>query len=322
MIRSRPRARTVGMSWPIAPMKATTGRLPHGPNWTFEPKWDGHRAIVRVRRGPDGSHSVDAVSSSGQPRAERWPWLAEIADSVDVDVGEVVLDGEVIAHGDDGKHSFQAVGRADRDHTFVVFDILAIDGADLAKQPWHERRRLLESSVTPSNRILITPTTDDGDALMTATQATGFEGVIAKRIDSTYLAGRRSPTWIKVKHRREQEFVIGGYLIGEGARSSSFGSLLLGVHEHGALRFVGAVGTGFTDSTLRELRLLLQARNSVTCPFEPTPKLVKGKARWVTADLVVQVGFGEWTDELHLRHPVFLGLRDDKAARDVVRERR
>jgi bifunctional non-homologous end joining protein LigD len=297
-------------------MKATSGRLPRGPNWVFEPKWDGHRAIVRVLNG-----AVDAVSSTGQPRMDRWPWLSEIADAIDDGIDEVVLDGEAIAAGDDGKHSFQSLGRADRNHMFVVFDMLAIDGTDLAQEPWSERRRLLESAVHPSDRILITPTTDDGDALITATRATGFEGVIAKRTDSTYLPGRRSTNWIKIKHRFEQEFVVGGYLVGDGSRSTSFGSLLLGVHEGVELRFAGAVGSGFTDSTLRELRALLQDRNSVTCPFEPIPKLVRGKARWVTPDLVVQISFAEWTNDAHLRHPVYLGLREDKAAADVVRER-
>lgn len=304
------------MVWPIAPMKATSGRLPRGANWVYEPKWDGHRAIVRVRNG-----IVDAVSSTGQPRMDRWPWLADIAEAIETGFGEVILDGEAIAAGDDGKHSFQSLGRADRNHMFVVFDILGIDGADLTRQPWSERRRLLESTVHAADRLLITPTTDDGEALMTATRATGFEGVIAKRTDSTYLPGRRSTNWIKIKHRFEQEFVVGGYLVGEGSRSTSFGSLLLGVHEGVTLRFAGAVGSGFTDSTLREVRALLHDRSSVVCPFDPIPKLVRGKARWVTPDLVAQISFAEWTDDAHLRHPVYLGLRDDKAAEDVIRER-
>ena len=297
-------------------MKATTGNLPRGDGWVFEPKWDGHRALVRIHQGV-----VDAVSSTGQARMERWPWIAELRSGIGPDVHDVVLDGEAIAAGDDGKHSFQALGRPDRNHSFVAFDILQLNGRDLTRLPQCERRDLLTATVTPTNRLMITPVTDDGDALMTATKATGFEGVIAKRADSTYLPGKRSPNWIKIKHRNEQEFVVGGYLVGEGSRSTSFGSLLLGVYERDALRFAGAVGTGFNDATLRQLRDLLQARNSITCPFEPVPKLVKGKPRWVTPDLVAQVGFTEWTDDQHLRHPVFLGLRDDKVAGDVVRER-
>ncbi len=309
------------MIWPIAPMKATAGRLPTGPSWVFEPKWDGHRALVRVTTDGVGGRVVDAVSSTGQPRMQRWPWLAEVVDVIDADAGVVVLDGEAIAAGDDGKHTFQSLGRADRNHMFVAFDILQLDGRDLTALPWSERRRLLETVVSPSGRVLITPVTNDGDALMTATKATGFEGIIAKRIDSIYLPGKRTTNWIKVKHRFEQEFVIGGYLQGDGARSTSFGSLLLGVYDGGVLRFAGAVGTGFTDAALVQIRGLLQQRNSIACPFEPVPKMVRGTARWVTPDLVAQVTFAEWTEDGHLRHPVYLGLRDDKFASDVVRER-
>jgi bifunctional non-homologous end joining protein LigD len=303
------------MPWPIAPMKATTGTLPRGAGWVFEPKWDGHRALVRIHRGV-----VDAVSSTGQPRMERWTWLADVATAISCDVDDIVLDGEAIASDDGGKHSFQALGRPDRSHAFVAFDILQLNGRDLTRLPQSERRTLLTATVTPADRLMVTPETDDGEALMTATKATGFEGVIAKRSDSAYLPGKRSPNWIKIKHRNEQEFVIGGYLVGEGSRSTSFGSLLLGVHERDALRFAGAVGTGFNDATLRQLRDLLQDRNSITCPFDPVPKLPRARARWVTPDLVAQVGFTEWTDDQHLRHPVYLGLREDKNAAEVVRE--
>lgn len=302
------------LRWPIAPMKATTGRLPSGGLWVFEPKWDGHRVLVRVRRG-----SVDAVSSTGQPRLDRWPWLAEIAPSIGS--ASAILDGEVIAAGDDGKHSFQSVGRVDRAHTFVVFDILSLDDEALVGHPWNERRKRLEATLRPTSRAMITPVTDDGEALIDATRATGFEGVIAKRVDSIYRPGDRSRNWVKVKHRDEQEFVIGGYMTGEGSRSNSFGSLLLGVYEQGELRFAGAVGSGFTDSTLAELRRLLHPRATGVSPFQPVPKLVRGRARWVTPDLVAQVSFAEWTVDGHLRHPVFQGLRDDKAPADVVRER-
>lgn len=303
------------MGWPIAPMKASTGKLPSGEAWVFEPKWDGHRALVRISKG-----RIDAVSSTGQPRMDRWPWMVELNDAIAPDVDDIVLDGEAIASGDDGKHSFQSLGRADRNHSFVAFDILELNGRDLTRIPQWERRDLLTVSVIPTAVMMITPVTDDGDALMTATKSIGFEGVIAKRKDSIYLPGKRTPNWIKIKHRCEQEFVVGGYLVGEGSRSTSFGSLLLGVHDGGELRFAGAVGTGFNDVTLRQFRELLQSRNSIACPFDSVPKLVKGKPRWVIPDLVVQVAFAEWTEDQHLRHPVFIGLRTDKAAADVVRE--
>jgi bifunctional non-homologous end joining protein LigD len=299
--------------WPIAPMKATTGRVPRGDAWMYEPKWDGHRVIVRQRNG-----AIEAISSNGLDRTARWPWLAGAVHTACPD--DVILDGEVIAHDDDGRHSFQLVGRPDRPHAFVVFDILGIDGKSLQGKPWHERREMLESRVRPAPPLSITPVTDDVDTLMAFTSANGFEGVIAKRTDSTYLPGRRSPSWIKVKHRREQEVVIGGYLLGEGNRSTSFGSLLVGVYERKVLRFAGAVGTGFNDRTLRQLQALFAGLITDACPFEPEPKLPRGKARWLRPELVAQVAFGEWTEANHLRHPVFLGLRDDKPPTKVIRE--
>jgi len=299
--------------WPIAPMKATSGKLPRGEAWMYEPKWDGHRVIVRTR-----GDRIEAVSSNGIDRTARWPWLAEaVRSSIAADV---ILDGEIIALDDDGRHSFQLVGRPDRPHAFIVFDMLAVDGKELMGRPWRERRDLLEDRVTPTPPLSITPVTDDADALMEATLANGFEGIIAKRSDSTYLPGRRTPSWIKVKHRREQEVVIGGYLLGEGNRSTSFGSLLVGVYERQKLRFAGAVGTGFNEVTLRMLQARFAELHTETCPFDPEPKLPRGKARWLLPELVAQVTFGEWTEAGSLRHPVYLGLRDDKSPKKVVRE--
>ena len=315
-------------AWPIGPMKATTGRLPRGDDWVYEPKWDGHRAIVRLRDG-----EVDAVSSTGQARNARWPWLADaVRAACDNDTrqsatrraqtgqGETILDGEVIALDDDGKHSFQLVGRADRPHAFVVFDLLALDGTDLLGRPWHERRALLEAAVRPVPPLSITPIGEDADVMMEVTRANDFEGVIAKRRAATYQLGRRSPSWVKVKHRHEQEFVIGGFLLGEGNRSTTFGSILVGHHEGGSLRFAGAVGTGFNDAALGNLQRSFTKLAADTCPFDPEPKLPRGKPRWLRPELVAQITFAEWTDAGHLRHPVYIGLRDDKPAAQVVRE--
>ncbi|MCU1399985.1 MAG: putative ATP-dependent ligase [Acidimicrobiales bacterium] len=303
------------MSWPLSPMKATSGALPRGADWRYEPKWDGHRVIVRMHRG-----TVDAISSSGQNRIDRWPWLATaVAASC---AGDVILDGEVIALDDDGRHSFQLVGRSDRPHAFVVFDILGVGGNDLLGRPWSERRDLLAEHVHPLPPLSITPVSDDADAMLSATKANGFEGVIAKRIDSIYLAGRRTSSWIKVKHRFEQELVIGGYLLGEGNRATSFGSILVGYHDPpgGPLRFGGAVGTGFNEVTLRALQRQFAELTTSDCPFDPVPKLPRGRAMWLTPTLVAQVSFAEWTEAGHLRHPVYQGLREDKSPEDVVRE--
>ncbi len=305
------------MTWPNAPMKASPGPLPRGDDWMFEPKWDGHRALVRVR----GNGQVDAVSSTGKPRIEQWPWLEALAATLNAPGGgDWILDGEVIAVDESGKHSFQLVGRPDCPHAFVAFDLLMADGVDIAALAWHERRARLEQALSPTPTILLTPVADDGDAMMQVTHAGGFEGVIAKRRLSTYQAGRRSPSWVKVKHRHEQELVVGGYLVGRGNRAATFGSLLVGVYDGPTLRFAGGVGTGFDERLLRTLKRQLDDLVVDDSPFDPAPELQRGTARWVRPELVAQVSFAEWTETGHLRHPVFVGLRDDKSARDVVRE--
>ena len=164
---------------------------------------------------------------------------------------DVVVDGEVVAYDSEGRHTFQSVGRADRDHAFVVFDLLALDGDDLRDRPWSERRALLECGCDPVSPVTITPVSDDAEVMEAATRAQRFEGIVAKRTSSTYQSGRRAPAWVKVKYTNAQEMVVGGYKLGEGNRTGLFGSLLVGVHdEAGALQFVSAVGTGFNERTL------------------------------------------------------------------------
>ena len=301
--------------WPIAPMKAVTARaVPTGDIWKYEPKWDGHRVLV-LRNGDD----FDAVSSTGKPKLPQWPWLRRaVTAATDRDV---VLDGEVVAYDDDGRHTFQSVGRADRDHAFVVFDLLDLDGDDLRDRPWSERRELLEEVVRPTSPLTITPVSDDADVMEAATRAQRFEGIVAKRMDSTYQSGRRAPTWVKVKYTNAQEMVVGGYKLGEGNRTGLFGSLLVGVHDDaGDLQFVSAVGTGFNERTLTMLMAKLRQLATDDCPFVLPPKLPRGTYRWVRPELVAQVGFLEWTEGGGLRAPVFLGLRDDKPPSEVIRE--
>jgi bifunctional non-homologous end joining protein LigD len=304
------------MQWPIAPMKAATADVvPIGDVWMYEPKWDGHRVLLR-RVGDD----FDAVSSTGKPKLPQWRWLATaVAAATDHDV---VLDGEVIAYDADGRHTFQSVGHAEREHAFVVFDLLALDGADLRERPWSERRALLEASVRPVPPLSITPVSDDADVMEAATRVQHFEGIMAKRVSSTYQSGRRAPTWVKVKYRRQQEMVVGGYKRGEGNRAGSFGSLLVGVHDRvgGDLQFVGAVGTGFTERTLKAVMAELRRLETTESPFAVPPKLPRGTYRWVRPELVVEVAFLEWTEGGGIRAPVYLGLRDDKPPSEVVRE--
>ena len=296
-------------------MKAVSATVvPTGDGWMYEPKWDGHRVLAR-RRG----ERFDAVSSTGKPKDPQWPWLATVVAAATEH--DVILDGEVIAYADDGRHSFQLVGSREHRHAFVVFDILSVGGNDCMDAPWSERRDLLLATVTPSDRLSITPVSDDAELMESATRAQHFEGVVAKRANSTYQPGRRAPSWVKVKYRYEQEMVIGGYKLGEGNRTGSFGSLLVGVYDDaGSLQFVSAVGTGFTETTLRSIMKELRARETDVCPFAVPPKLPRGSFRWVRPELVAQVAFHEWTDGGGLRAPVYLGLRDDKDPNDVVRE--
>jgi bifunctional non-homologous end joining protein LigD len=304
------------MQWPIAPMKAVTAEVvPVGDVWMYEPKWDGHRVLVR-RAGDE----FDAVSSTGKPKLPQWRWLATaVAAATDHDV---VLDGEVIAYDADGRHTFQSVGNAARDHAFVVFDLLALDGADLRERPWSERRALLESSVRPAAQLSITPVSEDAELMGAALRSQHFEGIMAKRAASTYQSGRRAPAWVKVKYRRQQEMVVGGYKLGEGNRTGSFGSLLVGVHDRvgGDLQFVGAVGTGFNERTLKAVMAELRRLETTESPFAVPPKLPRGTSRWVRPELVVEVGFLEWTEGGGIRAPVYLGLRDDKPPSEVIRE--
>lgn len=302
-------------------MKATAGDLPRGAGWSFEPKWDGHRVIVRVR--PDG---VDAVSSSGLDRIGRWPWLARSADLLDGPLaGGAVLDGEVIAMDDDGRHSFGWVGDPSRPHAFVVFDVLSAGGRWLLDERWADRRALLDAHLRPAGQVLLTPVTDDGALLWEVMSAQGYEGVVAKRVDSRYVPGGRSTSWRKTKVRHVQEFVVGGWLPGDGRRSGSIGALLLGVHDApGSLTFVGGVGSGFDDATLDRLLALLRPLAAATPAFTPAslaalPAASRRSVQHVRPVLVAQVEFGEWTPAGHLRHPVYLGLRDDVDPAAVTR---
>lgn len=298
-------------------MKAAPGPLPTSGDWVFEPKWDGHRALVRVLRG-----QVDVVSSTGKGRLATWPWITEVQDCLTAGAGdhEVVLDGEVVAMDDQGRHRFEYVGDATRAHVLILFDVLRAGGASLLARPWLERRALLEALVVPSGRCSITPVHDDGALLWDVIVAAGYEGVVAKRRDSTYQPGRRAPTWRKTKARHVQEFVVGGWLPGSGRREGTLGSLLLGVHDaDGSLRFVGAVGSGFDDRGLDVARARLAADATSTCPFVPVPpRIVSTKAVWCRPTWVVQVEFAEWTGGGQLRHPVYLGVRDDVDPRSVT----
>jgi bifunctional non-homologous end joining protein LigD len=211
--------------------------------------------------------------------------------------------------------------RQDVPITYVVFDLLWLDGHPTTGRPYSERRRLLEG-LDLNGPAWHTPATHPGEGrvLLEATASAGLEGVVAKRFDSLYEPGGRTRHWLKVKNHQSQEFVVGGYLPGEGSRGR-LGALLLGVYlDDGRLCFAGRVGTGFTEAELTRLALLLDQRRRDTPPFDPEPKPRLKEAIWVEPEIVVEVAFTEWTGGGILRHPSYKGQREDKDPREVTRE--
>jgi bifunctional non-homologous end joining protein LigD len=311
-------------------MKASTAPLPTGDGWVYELKWDGIRALVEVRDG-----GVQIWSSNGRDVTVTYPELAALGAALSH--LDVVLDGEVVAL-QDGRPNFHRLQHrmhiadpvevahraAEVPVALVVFDVLEIGGRSTTGLPWQQRRQLLESLADdlPSG-VALARTFGDGEALMEVARQSGFEGVMAKRVDSHYDPGRRSPSWRKIKVRLRQELVIGGWQPGEGVRLGRPGSLLVGYHEPagGPLRYAGKVGTGFSDAELVRLQGLLAERAVDASPFDPPPpRPVARVARWVRPDLVCELEIGSWTDDDMIRHSSYLGLRADKDPDDVVRD--
>src|SRR5581483_4920480 len=312
-------------------MKAVTGTIPVDESgWAFEIKWDGMRIITVIRPGRFSLHTSSAIDATG-----RFPELHALAGELEDHT--VVLDGEVVALDANGTPSFGRLQQ--RMHvagaseirrrldavpiTYVVFDLLHLDGHDVMPLPYTDRRALLFELVADGGCWTVPRHrgAGEGAALYAAAEARGLEGVMAKRVDSPYLPGKRSPAWRKVKTRLRQEFVVGGWQPGEGNRRGRLGSLLLGVYDGGVLRYCGKVGTGFDARELDRLDARLRPLEIDTPPFDPPPpRLIARAARWVRPELVVEVEFGEWTSEGILRHSSYLGLRDDKPPTEVVRE--
>ena len=315
----------------IKPMLATPGQLPstaEEDGWAFEMKWDGVRATVYVDHG-----SVRVLTRNDREVVSNYPELRGLGEFF----GDrtVVLDGEIVAFDELGRPSFGTLQQrmhvqrptpSLRDRvpvTYLAFDVLYLQGHVLTGKPYAERRAALESLDLDAPRWATPPAFDgDGAAALAASQAQGLEGVIAKRRDALYEPGRRSGAWIKVKHLRAQEVVIGGWKAGEGRRKGGIGSLLLGVHdEEGRLRFAGHVGTGFTNQMLDDLAKRLKSLERKTAPFDDeVPRQHAKDAHWVSPKLVGEVVFTEWTKDGRLRHPSWRGLRPDKSADDVVPE--
>jgi len=295
------------------PMLATAAAQlpPDDDAWAYEMKWDGYRAIVEVADG-----ALRIVSRRGNDLTARYPELSELTDAVDVDV---VLDGELVVLDETGRPSFQELQQHTAPAAYFCFDVLRLDGRDVVALPWHERRALLDRLALSSDRWQTPPATvRDGARTSQTARALGLEGVVAKRVDSPYTPGKRSSAWRKVRFTLRQELVVGGWLPGDGRLADTVGSLLVGYYDGDALVYAGRVGSGLDDRARDALARLLVRRG--TPPFAPpVPRLPD--AVWVEPDVVAEVRFSEWTTDGVLRQPVFLGLRDDKPPRDVVRER-
>lgn len=313
-------------------MTAVLGHgLPTADGWAFELKWDGLRALAYVVAG-----RVRCFTRNGNEVTHRYPELHDLG--VALAGHDAVLDGEIVAFDAEGRPSFERLQqrmhvedcgaierlRVEIPAVYVLFDVLWLDGRPVTGEPYRIRRELLESLGLDGPAWRTPPyEAGDGSATSAISEQFGLEGVVAKRLDRPYEPGRRSPSWVKVKRTRRQEFVVGGWLPGEGSRGGTVGSLLVGYYERGAdgssrLRYAGRVGSGLTRADLSELSRLFERCERTTSPFGAgTPP--KG-ARWVEPVLVVEVKFAHWTASGGMRAPVFVGYRTDKPPEEVVRE--
>jgi bifunctional non-homologous end joining protein LigD len=315
----------------IHPMLATPVDQPFdGPEWLFEIKWDGYRAVAFLQDG-----KARLVSRNQNDLTARYPELKDLAQSVKARTA--ILDGEVVALDDQGRPSFSLMqqrtgfrpgGRrgpvnADVPVLYYAFDLLYLDGYDLRRVPLEDRKRKLASALVPGDSLRYSDHYErQGKALFEIARQKGLEGILAKKRDSIYQESR-SREWLKIKIRHRLECVIGGYTEPEGSRAH-FGSIVLGLYDKkGRLIHVGQAGSGFDQRTLGEMWKLLQKRETKQNPFYGEVEALR-KVTWVKPQLVAEIEFAEWTHGASgssvpkLRAPVFLGLRDDKSPKECL----
>jgi bifunctional non-homologous end joining protein LigD len=304
-------------------MLATPGPLPSGPGWAYEFKWDGVRALATINRG-----RLRLAARSGTDITAAYPELAPLAGALD----HAVLDGEIVVLDAAGRPSFTAL--AERMHvrekgraaklatslpvTYMIFDLLGFDGHDLTGEPYQRRREALEQLRLPAGRWLVPPSFDDGPATLAAAEEYRLEGVVAKRLSSTYRPGVRSPDWVKYKADYTDDFVVGGWR--PGARA--LGALLVGVmRPDGRLDLRGRVGGGISAAKERELLAALRPLATDVSPFAGELAREDSKdATWVRPEVVVEVRYGEQTPDGRLRFPRLERLRTDKSPAECVDE--
>ena len=296
-------------------------------HWAYEVKWDGMRALLAI-----GGGAMTITTRQGNDASARFPELHPLAEALGS--LDAVLDGEIVMLDAFGRPSFEqlqprmhvaspSVARRlahERPVVLMLFDVLWLDGHSTLELPYTNRRKLLERLALAGPAWQTPPTTiGGGDSVLLAASELGLEGVVAKRLDSTYRPGRRSDSWRKVKPALGQELVVGGWLPGAGRLEGRLGSLLVGYHDDdGTLQYAGRVGSGINEAERTRLERLLAPLGRDTSPFAPTPKLQS--PTWVEPEIVVEVAFHEWTSSGVLRAPRYKGVRDDKPASEVVRE--
>jgi bifunctional non-homologous end joining protein LigD len=315
------------------PMYATVGAtIPTGPGWTFEQKYDGMRVIALA-----SSRDVRLVTRNGRDKSTQFPEIVDALRALARRLRRpIILDGEVVAIRRGAPAPFQALQSRmqleDSEHivekssrepaSLVVFDILQDGRANLMREPWHARREHLERVVEPGvdPRILISESSPNGPRMIARARRRAWEGVIAKQVDAVYVPGARSTAWLKLKLQHRAEFVVGGYTEPRRSRQH-IGALLLGYFDAaGHLCYVGHMGGGFNRTSLAEMLERLEPLERRTSPFfERFP--TNEPSHWVRPTVVVEVKFAEWTADGKLRQPIFLGVRDDKNAREVHKER-
>jgi len=312
------------------PMLATLGDendITGDEDWAFETKWDGIRAIAVVEGG-----TARLVSRAGNDLTASYPELADLAKAI---TGDAIVDGEIVAFDSRGRPDFGLLQRrmgvtkpADVQKAmklvsvhYLLFDVVERDGKPLADASYDDRRTALEEIVSPTARIQI-PAALEGDIheALAMSRELGLEGVVAKKRDGRYSVGRRSAAWIKIKHVRTQEVVVGGWRPGKGTRADRMGSLLLGIPNGEELEYVGRVGTGFSERDIEAITTRLRGMGRKTSPFAALPGADAADAHFVTPSLVGEVQFAEWTGSGRLRHPSWRGWRPDKSPSEVARE--
>ncbi|WFU39198.1 non-homologous end-joining DNA ligase [Bradyrhizobium sp. CB82] len=309
-------SRTSTLPKRLQPMLATLTDAPFDdPGWVFEDKYDGFRMVVEIRHG-----RVALYSRNGKIISHSY---VEVAKALEGANGDAVIDGELVAIGKDGVSHFQLLQNALRHEAkllYCAFDLMFANGEDLRALPLLERKKRLKA-ILPRHKLIAFSNhrKAKGTKFFAEAERRHLEGIMAKRADSPYASGRRTADWLKVKTAQRQEVVIAGFTAPRRTRPF-FGALVLAVREEDAWRYIGHVGTGFSHQVLEQLHSKLMKLKTAKSPF---PAKIKDErvTTWVRPSLVAEVKFAEWTSKGELRQPVYLGLRSDKKAKDVVRER-